>query len=139
MKLANVFYATATSGGTLAYRSCADARAADKLIDERLAAPFTPTPTTFSTRGIPRATTIRRKASSASRPRCSHINAADDERNPPETGLMERDQARQERPPALIPASEDTRGHGTTGMAKFYAKELQAFLQSAPRRGPSSN
>jgi homoserine O-acetyltransferase/O-succinyltransferase len=39
----------------------------------------------------------------------------------------------------LIPASEDTRGHGTTGMAKFYAKELKAFLQSAPRRGPSSN
>ena len=39
----------------------------------------------------------------------------------------------------LIPASEDTRGHGTTGMAKFYAKELRAFLHSAPRRGPSPN
>jgi homoserine O-acetyltransferase len=38
----------------------------------------------------------------------------------------------------LIPASEDTRGHGTTAMAKFYAKELQAFLQSVPRRGSSS-
>jgi homoserine O-acetyltransferase len=39
----------------------------------------------------------------------------------------------------LIPASEDTRGHGTTGMARFYARELQAFLQSAPRRGPGSD
>ena len=32
----------------------------------------------------------------------------------------------------LIPASEATRGHGTTGMAKFYAKELRELLASAP-------
>ena len=30
----------------------------------------------------------------------------------------------------LIPASEDTRGHGTTGMAKFYKQQLQELLQS---------
>ena len=29
----------------------------------------------------------------------------------------------------LIPASPDTRGHGTTANAKFYTKELAAFLQ----------
>jgi homoserine O-acetyltransferase len=34
----------------------------------------------------------------------------------------------------LIPASEETRGHGTTGMAKFYARQLQEFLQSVPQR-----
>jgi homoserine O-acetyltransferase/O-succinyltransferase len=34
----------------------------------------------------------------------------------------------------LIPPSEETRGHGTTGMAKFYARELREFLQGAPQR-----
>ena len=63
------------------------------------------------------------------------INSADDERNPPETGAHgARAEAREERPLYLIPASEDTRGHGTTGMAKFYAKQLQEFLQAVPRR-----
>ena len=63
------------------------------------------------------------------------INAADDERNPPETGLMERELKRVKNGRLhLIPASEDTRGHGTTGMAKFYQKELQELLQTAPRR-----
>jgi homoserine O-acetyltransferase len=33
----------------------------------------------------------------------------------------------------LIPASENTAGHGTTGMAKFYQRELAEILQSAPR------
>jgi homoserine O-acetyltransferase len=27
---------------------------------------------------------------------------------------------------------EDTRGHGTTGMAKFYKQQLQELLQTAP-------
>jgi len=34
----------------------------------------------------------------------------------------------------LIPASEATSGHGTTGNAKFYARELKEFLDAAPRR-----
>ena len=34
----------------------------------------------------------------------------------------------------LIPASEDTRGHGTTGMAKFCKKQLEELLQTAPQR-----
>ena len=34
----------------------------------------------------------------------------------------------------LIPASENTRGHGTTGMAKFWKQQLQEFLQTAPKR-----
>src|SRR5262249_41263045 len=34
----------------------------------------------------------------------------------------------------LIPASEDTRGHATTGMAKFWSQQLQQLLQTAPRR-----
>ena len=38
----------------------------------------------------------------------------------------------------LIPASEETRGHGTTGMAKFYAQELAAFLESVPRKAATT-
>ena len=34
----------------------------------------------------------------------------------------------------LIPASEETRGHGTTGNAKYYSNELRELLQTAPRR-----
>ena len=33
----------------------------------------------------------------------------------------------------LIPGSEDTAGHGTTGRAKFWKQELEKVLQSAPR------
>jgi homoserine O-acetyltransferase/O-succinyltransferase len=41
MKLANVFFAVGTKGGTLAYQKLAPTRAqADKLIDDRLGAPF---------------------------------------------------------------------------------------------------
>ena len=42
LKAANVFFGVATSGGTLAYYDEAPTRAAaDKLVDKRLAAPFT--------------------------------------------------------------------------------------------------
>jgi len=34
----------------------------------------------------------------------------------------------------LIPASEHTRGHGTTGMAKFWSQQLQELLRTAPKR-----
>ena len=34
----------------------------------------------------------------------------------------------------LIPASEDTRGHGTTGMARFWKRQMEELLATAPRR-----
>jgi homoserine O-acetyltransferase len=34
----------------------------------------------------------------------------------------------------LIPASDETRGHGTTGMAKFWKQQVQELLETAPRR-----
>jgi homoserine O-acetyltransferase len=34
----------------------------------------------------------------------------------------------------LIPASEETRGHLTTGMAKVWQQQLREFLASVPRR-----
>ena len=136
MKLANVFFAVGTNGGTLAYQKLAPTREkADKLIDDRLAAPFGPTPTTTSTPGIPRATTMLRPELERIEAALLAINSADDERNPPETGIMERELKRLKNGRLyLIPASEETRGHGTTGMAKFYARQLQEFLQSVPQR-----
>ena len=133
-RTAAVFYNIATNGGTLATQKAAPTRAAaDKLLDQRLAAltnadandylyqwdasgDFDPSP------GLGRI-----KAA------VLVINAADDERNPPETGLTEAalKQIRNARL-VLIPASEDTRGHGTTGMARFYTKPLAEFLQGIP-------
>jgi homoserine O-acetyltransferase len=136
-----VFYATATSGSTLAYQKLAPTRdKADRVVDERLAAPFSADANDFiyaweSSGGYNPTHLLERITAPL-----LLINAADDERNPPETGVTEAAMKRVKNGRLLlIPASEDTRGHGTTGMAKFYAKELQAFLQSAPRRGPSSN
>ena len=34
----------------------------------------------------------------------------------------------------LIPANEETRGHGTTGMAKFWEQQVEQLLETAPRR-----
>jgi homoserine acetyltransferase len=68
------------------------------------------------------------------------INSADDERNPPETGITERELKRVKNGRLyLIPASEDTRGHGTTGIAKFYTPQLRELLGTAPGRTMQSS
>jgi homoserine O-acetyltransferase/O-succinyltransferase len=36
----------------------------------------------------------------------------------------------------LIPASDQTAGHGTTGQARFWKRHLAELLQSAPRLPP---
>ena len=72
----------------------------------------------------------------AIRARLLAINAADDERNPPELGIMERELKRVKNGSLyLIPASPSTRGHGTTGQARWWTAQLQAWLaQDAARR-----
>ena len=63
------------------------------------------------------------------------INAADDERNPPETGVTDAAMKRVKNGRLyLIPASTETRGHLTTGNATFYKQQLQELLQTAPQR-----
>ena len=63
------------------------------------------------------------------------INAADDERNPPETGVTDAALKRVKNGRLfLIPACTETRGHLTTGNATFYKKQLQELLQTAPQR-----
>jgi homoserine O-acetyltransferase len=62
------------------------------------------------------------------------INAADDERNPPETGVTAAAIKRIRHGKIyLIPASTETRGHLTTGNAKFYAEQVKELLQTAPK------
>lgn len=61
------------------------------------------------------------------------INSADDERNPPETGIAQRAVERLANGRfLLIPGSEETRGHGTVGLAALWAEECRAFLESVP-------
>ena len=63
------------------------------------------------------------------------INSADDERNPPELGILERELKRiRNGRMYLIPGSEDTRGHGTTGMARLWKQQVEELLRTAPHR-----
>ena len=63
------------------------------------------------------------------------INSADDERNPLETGIMERELKRVKNGMLyLIPASDETRGHGTTCLAKFWKQPVAELLETAPHR-----
>ncbi len=135
-RTAAVFFAIGTSGGTLAYQKLAPTRElADKLLDQRLAALTKADANDYlyqwdSSRDYDAAPGIDRIEA-----HLLAINAADDERNPPETGIMERELKRVKHGRLyLIPASEETRGHGTTSMAKFYAKQLSEFLATVPRR-----
>jgi homoserine O-acetyltransferase len=136
MKYALAAYATATSGGTLAYQKQAPTSAkADAIVEERLAAPVTADANDFiyqwdASHDYDAAPQLEKIAA-----KLLAINSADDERNPPETGVTEREMKRVKNGKLyLVPASEDTRGHGTTGFAKFYTKELQELLANAPQR-----
>jgi homoserine O-acetyltransferase len=136
LQAANVFFGIATSGGTQAYHKLAPTREqADKLLDDRLAAPFKADANDFlyqwdASRDYNPAPGLERVQAAL-----LAINSADDERNPPELGILERGIKRiQNARMYLIPGSEDTRGHGTTGMAKFWKQQLQELLQTAPRR-----
>ena len=136
MKIASVFFGIATAGGTLNYQKLAPTREkADKLVDARLGAPMTADANDFlwqwgSSADYDAAPGLDRIEASL-----LAINATDDERNPPETGLMTQAMKQVKNGKLyLILASDETSGHLTTGNAKFYKQELQKLLQEAPRR-----
>jgi homoserine O-acetyltransferase/O-succinyltransferase len=135
-RTAAVFYGVATNGGTLAYQKLAPTRElADKLLDQRLATLTTADANDYlyqwdSSRDYNPAPGLDRIDAAL-----LAINSADDERNPPETGIMEREMKRVKGGRLyLIPASDDTRGHATTGMARFWQQQLREFLAGVPRR-----
>ena len=136
MKYAINAYGIATIGGTLAYQMLAPtAEKADKMVDARLAVAITADANDFiyqweSSRDFnPTAGLDKIEAT------LLLINAADDERNPPETGVTDAAMKRVKNGKLfLIPASTETRGHSTTGGATLYKKQLQELLQTAPQR-----
>ncbi len=136
MKYAIVAYGVASSGGTLGYQTLAPTAAkADKMVDARLAAPVTTDANDFiyqweSSHDYNPSSLLERIEATL-----LAINSADDERNPPETGLTEAALKRVKNARLhLIPASTQTRGHATTGNAALYKQQLQELLQSAPQR-----
>lgn len=136
MKYAVVAYGIASIGGTLAYQQQAPTAAkANKIVDDRLAAPITADTNDFlyqwsSSEDYNAGDKLEQIEASL-----LLINAADDERNPPETGITEAAMKRVKNGKLfLIPASTETRGHGTTGNAKFYVEQLRQLLQTAPQR-----
>jgi homoserine O-acetyltransferase/O-succinyltransferase len=136
MKYAIAAYRFASAGGTLAYQMLAPTAAkADKMVDDQLALPVTADANDYiyqwesSHDYNPSAYMEKIEATLLA------INAADDERNPPETGVTAAAIKRIKNGSLyLIPASTETRGHLTTGNAKFYAEQLRQLLQSAPQR-----
>jgi len=132
LKIANAAFGFATSGGNMGLQKRAGTHeAADRMVDAQLAGPV---------RGDANDTIYQMDASRDydPAPKLASITApllaitsADDERNPPETGLMARGIAQVKKGQAfLIPASEDTRGHGTTGMARLWKDRLVKFLDA---------
>jgi homoserine O-acetyltransferase/O-succinyltransferase len=136
LKLASVFFGIATAGGTLNYQKLAPTnQQADQIVDARLAAPMNADANDFiwawnSSADYDAAPGLERIEASV-----LAINSADDERNPPESGLEVAALRRVKNGKLyLIPASDETRGHLTTGMARFYSQQLRELLNTAPQR-----
>src|SRR5258706_12188038 len=126
-RFASVFYQIAMNGGNFGHYRNAPTRAqADKLLDQRLAASFT---------GDANDTLYAWESSGDYNPSAGleniqatvlAINAADDERNPLELGILDREMKRVKNGRVhVIPAGEASTGHGSTGNAKFYKQQLQ--------------
>ncbi len=134
-QFASVFYGFATIGGNQAlYKAAPTREKADELLNQRLNAPFAADAKDVlyqwdSSRDYnPSAGLERIQATLLA------INSADDERNPPELGVMDREIKRVKNGKVLlIPASDQTAGHGTTFSAKFWTRDLGEILQTAPR------
>ena len=135
VQFASVFYGLASNGGNQAlFKSAPTRAAADELLNKRLAAPFSGDANDHlyqweSSRDYdPQPGLERIQAVLLA------INSADDERNPPELGVMERELKRVKQGRLLlIPASELTAGHGTTAQAKFWKRELGELLLAVPQ------
>jgi homoserine O-acetyltransferase/O-succinyltransferase len=137
-QFASVFFGIGTSGGDQGFFRVAPTRdKADALLDARLKAPFRGDANDVlyqwdSSRDYNASPALERIQAAL-----LAINSADDERNPPSLGVMERELKRIRNARLyLIPASDQTAGHGTTGQAKWWAKELESFLAGVPRRKP---
>jgi len=135
VQLAQTFYQVAMNGGTLPLqKQLPTHEKTQAALDARLKAPFT---------GDANDALYQWGSSADYNPAPDlekiqatllAINSDDDERNPAATGLLDREIKRVKNGRVfLIRGTEDTAGHGTTGNAKWYKKELDELLKSAPR------
>ena len=136
LQFASVFYAFATSGGNQRLQKLGPTREkADQLLDQRLKGAFAADANDHlyqweASRDYNASPALERIQAAL-----LAVNSADDERNPPELGTLDREIKRVKNGRVLlIPASEDTAGHGTTGQARFWKQSLAELLQAAPRR-----
>ena len=136
-QFASVFYGFGTNGGNLALYAAGPTREkADQLLNQRLNAPFTADANDIlyqwdSSRDYNPSPGLERIRATV-----LAINSADDERNPPELGILDREIKRVKNGRAhLIPGSDRTTGHGTTSQARHWKQELATLLQTAPRIG----
>ena len=135
LTVANALYGVGTNGGTLSWQ--AQAPTADKanaLVDKMLATPVAMDANDYlyqwdASRDYNPAPALDKITAHV-----LAINSADDERNPPETGLLDEAIKRVKNGRVvLIPGSAETRGHGTTFVAKYWTKELRVFLDAVPK------
>jgi len=133
-QFASVFFATATNGGNQGLQKIAPTSdMGDALLKRRLTPPLAGDANDHlyqweSSKDYDVSAGLERIKATV-----LVINSADDERNPPEFGVIE--QALKRIPNSqllLIPASPDTSGHGTTGQAKWWNKQLAEFLKTLP-------
>jgi homoserine O-acetyltransferase/O-succinyltransferase len=132
LKYAATFFAIATTGGTLSYQKQTPIRElADRFVEARLSSPSSVDANDFlwqwgSSADYNPAPDLEKIEAPV-----LAINSADDERNPPETGIEVEALKRVKNGRLyLIPASDQTSGHGTTGNAQFYKQQPKEFLQS---------
>ena len=130
-QFASIFYGIGTNGGNIALFNAAPNREkADALLDSRLKAPFPADANDVlyqwdSSRDYNPSTGLERIKA-----KLLAINSADDERNPPEVGVLDREIKRVKNGRVLlIPTSEKTLGHGTTSRAAFWKKDLEELLK----------
>jgi homoserine O-acetyltransferase len=135
LQFASVMYGVATNGGNQALFAAAPNRAkADALLDARLKAPFTGDANDHlyqwdASRDYDPSPGLGRIEA-----HLMAINSSDDERNPPELGVMEREMARIRHARLLVvPGSAQTAGHGTTAQARWWKEPFRTWLQGVPR------
>jgi homoserine O-acetyltransferase len=131
-RMAANFFSLATSGGTRAWQKIAPTRAlADKVVDERLAERFGADANDYiyaynAARDYDPSPGLEKIKA-----RVLAINAGDDERNPAELGITAREIKRVKNGTYYeIPPSDTTRGHGTSGDAKYWKHLLPELLNT---------
>ena len=137
-QFASTFFNLATNGGSQAlFKAAPTHEQADALLDQRLNAPFAGDANDLLFQWASSGDYDPSAGLERIRATVLAINSADDERNPPELGVMEPAMRRVARGRLfIIPGSENTAGHGTTAQARFWKQELAPLLQNAPRVQP---